>query len=288
MDSVSCKIEIPEVKGLESHEMTVGRHAILNCDGNWDKAFDFSQAQFKVEASQKYIIKVLKAEARNANSFDLDLTTYVAGDLQIPDLILSDGTREISLGQQKITTKSVLKKPENGESGQAQEPQKPFGYILPLRLEWPNLYFILAAGAFVLFLTALIFQLRRAARYAKLIAELKDYNSTIEPDLQFYKNLRQLEKQNYPLPEIEKSFRLYVLRAFGVPMFVLNHRQVINFLKKRKPQFKTERQIIDKLLSEFDEIKKKDGNAISKEDKQELIQKLYRFVDRTQNIKAAL
>lgn len=285
MDTVNCRIEMPEVKGLETGEMTVGRHLLMTCDGNWDKSFDFTQAKVKLEENNKYFLKVLKAEARNTNSFELDLTTYVAGEIDFPEMILTDGTHEISLGKQKFQTKSVLKPPQQG---QTQEPQKPFGYIFPLRLEWPALYFILAVAAAVLLLVGLIFQLRRAARFAKLIADLKEYNSSIEPDLQFYKSLRVLEKQNYPIPELEKSFRLYVLRAFGVPMFVLNQRQIINFLKKRKPQFKVERQQIDKLLSEFEEISKKNSAEIKAEEKQELIHKMYRFVDRTQNVKAAL
>lgn len=285
MDTVNCKIEIPEVKGLETNEMTVGRHVLMICEGSWDKSFDFSNAQIKLEDSHKYALKVLKAEARNTSFFELNATTYVAGDVQFPEMILTDGVHEINLGPQKFQTKSVL---NPSPQGQAQEPQKPFGFIFPLRLEWPTLYFILAASAVVLFLVGLILQLRRAARFAKLIADLKEYNSSIEPDLQFYKNLRVLEKQDYPISELEKSFRLYVLRTFGVPMFVLNQKQVINFLKKRKPQFKNERQQIDKLLGEFDEISKKKMEEISKEDKQELIQKLYRFVDRTQNLKAVL
>ncbi len=285
MDTVNCKIEIPEVKGLEANEMTVGRHLLLSCEGNWDKSFDFTNAQIKLEENNKNFIKVLKAEARNSSSFDLNITTYVAGQIQFPEMILTDGSHEISLGQQNFQTKSVLKQPQQGQS---QEPQKPFGFVFPLRLEWPALYFILAVSALILFLVGLIWQLRRAARFAKLIADLKEYNSPIEPDLQFYKNLRSLEKQSYPLPELEKAFRLYVLRAFGVPMFVLNHRQIIKFLKKRKSQFKFERQQIDKLLSEFEEINKKKSDEITKEDKQELIHKIYRFVDRTQNLKVVL
>lgn len=281
MDQVSCRIEIPEVKGLEANEMSVGRHMLMICEGNWDKSFDFSLAQIKLEANNKYLVKVLKAEARSGSEFDLVLTTYVAGEVKFPEMILTDGKLEINLGQRQLQTKSVLQQPQPG-----QEQQKPFGYVFPLRLQWPALYFILAIAAVVLFLVGLIYQLRRAARFARLIADLKQYNSSLDPDLQFYKGLRALEKQNYPLPELEKAFRLYVLRTFDVPMFVLNQRQIHSFMKKRKSQFKLERQQVDKLLSEFDEIQKKKAE-LSAPEKLELVNKLYRFVDRTQNIKAA-
>lgn len=279
MDQVTCRLDIPAVPGLEGSEITVGRHLLFSCEGSWDRSFDFANAQIKLEESNKYVIKVLKAEARNANSFDVDLTVYAAGDIKFPEMILIDGTREISLGQQQLSIKSVLQPQQQG-----QEQQKPFGFLFPLRLEWPALYFILAASAVVLFLVGLIYQLRRAARFARLIADLKQYESSVSADLQFYKSLRTAEKQNYPLDELEKSFRLYVLRVLEVPMFVLNQRQIIKFLRKRKPFLKTERQQVNVLLSEFEEIKT-NKKELSSSEKLELVHKLYRFVDRTQNIK---
>lgn len=279
MDQVTCRLDIPAVPGLEGSEITVGRHLLFSCEGSWDRSFDFANAQIKLEENNKYVIKVLKAEARNANSFDVDLTVYAAGDIKFPEMILTDGTREISLGQQQLSIKSVLQPQQQG-----QEQQKPFGFLFPLRLEWPALYFILAASAVILFLVGLIYQLRRAARFARLIADLKQYDSSVSADLQFYKSLRTAEKQNYPLDELEKSFRLYVLRVLEVPMFVLNQRQIIKFLRKRKPFLKTERQQVNVLLSEFEEIKT-NKKELSSSEKLELVHKLYRFVDRTQNIK---
>lgn len=280
MDQVHCRLEIPEVKGLPASEMSVGRHVLLSCEGDWNKSFDFAQAQIKAEENAKYLVHVLKSEARHSNAFDVDLTTYVAAEAQFPEMILTDGTNEISLGVQSFKTVSVLKKPEPG-----QEPQKPYGYVFPLQLQWPVIYVILGLTVIVLFLTGLVYQLRRAARYAKMIADLQQYDSLVSADLQFYKSLRMAEKLGYPMEEIEKAFRLYVLRTFDVPMFVLNHRQIIRFLKKRKPLFKNERQQIDKFLSEFDEVQKKPEMSTS--EKLELVNKLYRFVDRTQSAKVA-
>jgi hypothetical protein len=131
----------------------------------------------------------------------------------------------------------------------------------------------------------LINRVRRAARFARLIADLQQYRSSMTPDMQFYKTLRQEEKQGYPLVPLENAFRLYVLRTFQVPMFALNNRQILQFFKKRKPAFKTERQQLDRLLSEFEELKKS-KIEISPEDKSELLHKMYRFVDRTQNLEA--
>ena len=280
MDQVKCKLEIPNVEGLNPQELTVGRHAFFNCEGEWNKAFDFSKAQVKTEESGKYVLKVLKAEARSANAFDVQFTTYAAGSLQYPDFILTDGTIEISLGAQQLNTVSVLEKP-----GPGQPPKKPYNFIFPLPLEWPTLYFVLVIAVVVLFIAALIYRLTKAARYARLIADLINHDSAVQPDLQFYKALRICEKQGYPIADLEKAFRLYVLRVFKVPMFVLDNKQIKQFFKDRKPAFKSERLQVERILSEFEEIQitKKE---LSTGEKLELANKMYRFVDRTQVLSA--
>ncbi len=275
MNQVQCRLEIPNVDGLKPGELTVGRHLYLNCAGEYNKSFDFAKSQIKLEESHKFVVKVLKAEARSANSFDLDLAFYVAGQAQFPDLILTDGSYEISLGQQQFQLQSVLEKTQTGE------PPKPYSFLFPLKLEWPALYFILLALTIVLFLTGLILRLRQSARYAKLIAGLEEYNSASPADLQFYKSLRQAEKKSYPLADLEMAFKLYVLRVFKVPMFVLNHRQIVKFMKKRKSIFRIERSQVQKLLGEFDEMRL-NKKELTEPEKLELVNKLYRFVDKTQ------
>jgi hypothetical protein len=276
MDQVRCQLEIPNVEGLNPGEITVGRHVFLKCEGEWTKTFDFARAEIKVEETQKYVIKVLKAEARDASSFDVDFTLYSAGKMQFPQMILTDGTNEISLGQQQFQVISVIEKPAGGQQP-AQQP-KPYGMIFPLNLSWPALYFILLASVIVLFLVGLVFQLRRAARYKRLIDDLKNYHSAIDPDLQFYKSIRLAEKKQYPLDEIEKAFRLFVLRVYQIPMFTLDNRQIIRFFKKRKPFLKNERLFLQKLLSEFEEIHTH-STELQDPEKLELVTKLYRFVD---------
>ncbi len=281
MDQVKCKLEIPQVEGLNPQELTVGRHALLNCDGDWNKSFDFSKAQVKSDESSKYLLKVLKAEARSPRSFDVQFTTYMAGPLQFPDFILTDGTNEISLGSQQLNTVSVLEKPQPG-----QPPQKPYNFIFPLPLEWPTLYFILMVAVVILFLTALVLRVMKAARYARLIADLMNHDSAIQPDLQFYKTLRLAEKQGYPIDELEKAFRLYVLRVFKVPMFVLDNKQIVQFFKARKSMFKNERLQVERILSEFEEIRNT-KKELSTGEKLELANKMYRFVDRTQGLNSS-
>ena len=108
--AISCERQIPNVPGLKDQEITVGRHVFLQCAGDWEKSFQFTQAKMILAENSKFAAKVYKAEARSANQFDVDLVFYSAGEFMFPDLILSDGTNEIHLGEQKFLVQTVLEK----------------------------------------------------------------------------------------------------------------------------------------------------------------------------------
>lgn len=280
MDTVSCQLEISEVKGMDVNKITVGQHLYLKCDGIWDRSFEFNKTQIKTSEEQKYSIKALQAGANKKGGFDLDFTLYSAGDFQFQEFMITDGVREINLGPQKFQVASVITPPEDGK------PPEPFGPILPLKLTWPTYYFVSFLIFVGLILFALILKLRRRARYKKLIDGLKIYNSTIDPDLQIYKSIRVAEKSNYPIADLEKYFRLYVLRVFQVPMFDLNNKQTIRFFKKRKSIYKKERLVVQKFLDEFEELSKK-SESLSAAEKLEFVNKIYRFVDQTSQIRGS-
>ncbi len=272
MAAVRCKTEIPAVEGLEANQMSVGRHMILNCEGEFTKAFDFSKAFIKMDENSKNTVRVFKAEARTPDSFDVNLTLYAAGQYQFPDLLLSDGTNEISLGRQQFQVKTVLEKTEDGK------PPPPFGPVLPLTLAWPPIYAILFFAVLASGLVFLILSLRRRSRLKRLIDRLKTHDSSIDADVQFYRTMRLLEKSGYPVSEMEEAFRLYALRIFQLPLFDLNNRQSLNFLKKRRPQFKKHRASLQKFLGDFEVLSKK--NDLTADDKLQLAKRLYRFVDK--------
>lgn len=272
MASVVCKTEIPAVNGLEANQMTVGRHMILNCDGDWDKSFDFTKAFVKLDQSSKSTVKIFKAEARSASSFDVDLTLYAAGQFKFPEFILSDGSSDISMGQQQFQVTTVLEKTEDGK------PPPPFGPMLPLTLPWPPVYALLLIAFIGSGLAYLIYFLRRRARYKNLIDNLKSHDSSFDADVQFYRGMRRLEKTSYPVAEMEQVFRLYALRTFQVPLFSLNDRQSLNFLNKRRPQFRKYKSDLQKFLSDFEEFNKKPEMTAA--ERLQLAKRLYRFVDK--------
>ena len=140
MADLKCKINIPDVSGLENQVLTVGRHFIFQCRGEWDKKFDFSKAKLELNENEKYFLKLFKAEARDTENFDIDVTTYVAGQISFPQIVLSDGENKLNIGEHKFDVKSVLPKPEttSTQTEQVEQP-KPFGYVFG-NLHWPILY----------------------------------------------------------------------------------------------------------------------------------------------------
>lgn len=269
-NSVKCQLEIPPVQGLEPAQLTVGRHALLKCEGDWGKTFDFTKAQIILDEKQPYAIKALKAEARDLSHFDVDITFHQAGQFQWPQLLITDGTQQIDLGAQRFIVQSVLKPGPDGK------PPEPFGAILPLSLEWPIFYFLVLLSFVAIGVAWSVLYARYRLKMKKLIEGLKKYNSNIDPDLQFYKTIRQLEKQQYPLQDLEKAFSLYVLRTFQVPVFDLTTPQLFRFIKKFRPQAIQIRPALKRIYGEFETLK---NDHDSFEQRQDLLKRLYRFVD---------
>lgn len=271
---LQCERQIPTVPGLKDQQITVGRHVFFTCTGDYDKTFDFSLAKvFFTEEKDSLKIKVIKAEARSANQFDVDLVFYSAAEYTFPDLIITDGNLQLSLGQQNLKVESVIEKSSEGK------PPEPFGPVLPLRLTWPVNYSLIAAGVVLAVLSIIIWNIRKRYRYRQLIAKLKGYESSMTPDLQFYKSIRKAELNGFKMPEIENAFRLYILRRYGVPSFDLKNPSLLRFMKKNSPWLKKERLELKKILSDIQ------STADTEPEKKGLIKKMYQFVDSSEALK---
>lgn len=279
MNQVKCTTNIPDVPDLKAQELTVGRHFFLECSGDWDKSFDFSKAQFLSDENSKYIFKLFKAEARSTDIFDVDMTLYTAGQVQFPDLMITDGALQISLGPQKFDVVSVLPKPDPAkqQAGEKQEPPKPFGYAIS-NLQWPMAYTLIFAALILAVIIQAILIAARSRRWKQLADVVKAYDSVQTPENQFYKTIRELEKKNYPIADIEKAAKVYILRRFSVPIFNLNLKETISFIKKRHPQLKEQRRQVYNIVKDI-EILAKDAN-LSTEQKTKFISRFYEFISK--------
>ncbi len=290
MNSLSCQVLIPEIKGLKDQEITVGRHVLLQCRGDVAKVLLWNQLVVKTEEKNPdYKVKVLKAQAlinsgsnSGSNSeLSVDLTFYGAGEYKYSDFILSDGQNEIHLGSQNFRVESVIEKSKD------QKPPEPFGPVLPALLSWPLFYTLIILGISLLFLAMVAWVIQRRLYYRKLVAKLKDYDSSVPRDLQFYKAVRSSEASPNPLQDLEYAFRLFILRAYKIPAFDLKDNELISYFKKVNPWFKKERLEIKKILSDIQLVQLKSKELQSQEFdslKKSLTQKMYLFADRTEEL----
>ena len=274
MQTFECQTSIPEVSGLENGKMTVGRHMLLSCKGSSSESFDFSKAAFAPEA--KNLIQLFSLKSQSADAFAMDVTLYTTGKINLSDYKLTDGVNEIVLNAAPITVESVLKQPEDGK------PQEPFGPILPIPINIPQIYYLYLAAVVLLTALYLFLKARRLRYYRKLKNNLSQYQSPIDPESQFYRAIRTAEKEGYPLPELEKAFRLYGLRSYKLPLFELSNDRVIKYFKRNYPEFKETRIQLQKLLGEFEMLGK--NPAVDSERKSELVKKMYKFVDHHKGI----
>lgn len=273
MAEVKCTTVIPDVPDLKAQELTVGRHFILNCQGNWDKSFDFTKAQFVTDEQNKFTIKLFKAEARSTDSFDVDMTLYMAGKVQFPDMVISDGTLQVALGPQQFEVVSVLPKPDPKNP----EPPKPFGFAIGM-LHWPMAYTIIFAALVLAIIAQAIYLAARTQRWKQLKAVVDTFESAQEPDNQFYKTIRDLEKKDFPITEIEKASKVYILRRFSVPIFNLDLKETVAFIKKRHPQLKEQRRQVYNIVKDIELLAKE--KELSTEQKTKFIKRFYEFIAR--------
>lgn len=272
MGQLSCQTEIVETPGLEANQMTVGRHLNLNCSGDALTGFDFTAAKIQMQDGPTLAYRLFKAEPSGAG-VKLDMTVYKAGDVNISELLLTDGTNQFQLTANAIKVTSVLKEPEQG-----QKPQEPFGPVFPVAIPIPVIYLVSLGVAFALLIVATLLMVRQTANRRRLKEGLRRYDSPTAPETQFYKSVRVSEKNGYPLGELERAFMLYNVRAYKVPLFELSPRKALRYFKKQYPQHKKARVALDRLLVEFDELNKR-GAHVSEETKHQLVNKLYRYVE---------
>ncbi len=272
-NEVKCSVQIPDVIGLEKEVLTVGRHFYLNCQGSWDSAFDFSKAFVVLDENNKNTIKVFKIEARNTNTLDVDLVLYIAGEIKTSNFKITDGVHEIDLGAQQFKVKTVLEQKN-------EKPQEPFGYIVS-ELNWPWQYTAAAVTVFVFIIAAIIAFFLNQIKWRGRLDRLKNFDSALSPDSQFYKEIRKAEKKDFLMFDLEKICKTYILRSYKVPAFELSNRQIISYIKKTNPRLKNERRQIFNLFKDIDFLKKESDF----EKRKKFVEQSYRLIDHTEELK---
>ncbi len=272
MQNLICEYNLPPVEGLDANQMTVGRHFELKCKGDILATSEIVKEQLKIDTASSPNVRLFKLSPAADKAILMDLTLYQVGEYRLNQLILTDGQSQIQLSGPDIKVTSVLKPPADGK------PQEPYGSIFPLSIPIPSLYLFSLAGFLLLFLSVIVLKVRQTTQLRELKKKLKQYDSPVAPDTQFYKSIRSAEKNEFNFVEIQKAFLLYNVRSYKIPLFELDKRKAIQFFKNEHPSLKKTRQELHKFLNELAEYVNRQSE-ISKSDKEELVRKMYRYVE---------
>lgn len=273
----SCKVNIPPVEGLEDGQMTVGRHMQLDCSTNEAALVDFAKASLRSNSSTPQMYRLFKVESENAQKFKLHLTLYKTGDVDISEFVLTDGVNDVAFQPQPVKVISVVEKPAEGKK------PEPFGPVFPIEINLPLAYVIVMGAMVFTLILMLLMAIRKRAKLKSLKDGLVAYDSPTDPDTQFYRSLRVAEKADYPLEDIQKAFLLYNVRAYRIPLFQLNTKQAIKYFKQMYPQYKNTRLELDRFLTELSDMSAH-AKDLSREARQELVSKMYRYVEKNRGV----
>lgn len=281
MGMLNCDINIPEVKGLESQKMTVGRHLVLNCKSDTSfESIDPAQLSLKSAVHDPITYKVFSIQKISSDQLTIDMTFYAAKEIQPTEFVLFDGSTEHQINASVIKVESVLQPTQDGKPPQA------FGSVFPISQSIPLSYYIIVLSAVVLVAVYTFLKVKRLNYYRKLKEKLSAHDSPTDPDVQFYRTLRAAEKLSYPLNTLEHAFRLFCLRTYRIPMFDLSDEKALRYFKHNSPELKNIRLHLQKLLLEFAELKLRESQQTDATDKSEFVKKLYRFVEQSKKVES--
>jgi hypothetical protein len=261
MAAIECKLEIPKVQGLTDNEMTVGREALLICEGEFPKdiltVIHTEKLHFVQSKDQDHLLKILQARFDSPSKLFIKMTSYRVGPQNWPELILTDDTVSLNLGTFNLQVASVMKKPDSsGNSGeqsgqQSENPKAPFGPMGPMDLNYPQIYYILFWSLLAALLAGLGYRIFRRNQRQKMINRLKEHDSALSPVMQFHQNMRRLQRSNAAFfggekshqdidvatDELRKMFLLYLTRKFQIPALEWGPRIILKDVKNHHRVF---------------------------------------------------
>jgi hypothetical protein len=195
----------------------------------------------------KYILKIIETPLNEVtttssvggSSFEVIVTSYRVGDQNIPEAqwVTSQGIHNL---------KGIHFKVESIINPQ-QPPQEPFGPAGPFSLKLPMMYWIvLAVVISVVLIFSIVFGVLKHQR-KRLIAKLKEKDSSLSPYHQINAKLRQMmreyaffssgklssEEGLRIVNALDEMFKLYLTREFYIPAFDWRAKTILRDFKRR-------------------------------------------------------
>lgn len=219
----------------EAKDLTVGRKFGLKCHGDIDVAW--KQGPLAVifpKEEDNYSLVVLANPKMSNKEVELVVTGYKPGKHQPDYMRIVQGETGFEVQKPQWEIQSVIKQ---GEKPQPYESVGPWSLGLPL-------WFLISFAIVLLALFYIGYRVfRRIHQRRKMLAELERHKTTLSPLHQFYRDSRGLRRRlnqaqtaedaKAVADDLNREFRLYVLRQFQIPTLDWSNRAIIADLRRR-------------------------------------------------------
>ena len=283
----TCKAFAMDERGQAAGELkqsiTVGTQFLLVCEG---PSVVLAQTQLGLELgkTQKYALRFLQTRSLTDVRAEFVATTWVAGQITLNNLILSDGASRVNLGNLELNVATVIDQKVNPEG-------KPFPPWAPISLAWPLWAWMVIGSVLLSAVTIVVVMIYRRVQHKRFLSLLEGHPITLTPYHQFNKDLRRLARE---LPstdgawteehiqdffrELDLALRWFLARELIVPTLDRSPREVVRNVKRGNVRlFKIIRRDLGVVLSELQKARSlkrltvSDAPVISVSDAQQLL-----------------
>lgn len=221
--------------------LTVGARFGWKCHGDigvpWDPQRPLELA-FK-EKDQQYTLAILKTLRLDPTDVQFEVTAYKPGDHKPEYVRVLQGQGTVGeVGFEALkpawTVQSVI---------DPKQPPQPYGPFGPWSMTIP-LWFTLAVALVIVAVAYSIFRrVRKYTQRRRMLEELARHRTALLPLHQFFRDARQLRRRLHTAKDIaelkaigddlDREFRLYVLRQFQVPALDWSNQDILKDLRRR-------------------------------------------------------
>lgn len=219
----------------DTKDLTVGSKFKANCAGdipvNWQ---DGPLGLVFPSKEAEYSLVILEAAKVESNAVELILTGYKAGEHAPEYVRIVQGEQGFEVQKPQWQIQTVLKQ------GQENKPYPPFG---PWNLALP--YWFMAAVVVVVIAIGILLArfIRRRTQRRRMLTDLEKHKTALSPLHQFYRDARQIRRRlnqvksdddvREAADDLNREFRLYVLREFQIPTLDWSNRAILSDLRRR-------------------------------------------------------
>jgi hypothetical protein len=249
----------PETEPLNN--LTVGAKFIMQCKGDlpveWSTAAPLTLQMPKEEDQYKLVL--LKADQLEPTQARFVVTGYRPGQHDLDYIRILQGPKGFEVAHPKWQIQTVIKQDPS-------KPPEPFPEVGPWWVQVPIWFVVALALGFLLAVYVLVTRIRRHLQRKRMLEGLKLHRTALTPIHQFYREARQLRRRIHmakqpedlkPVVEdLNKEFRLFVLRQFEIPTLDWSNGEILRDLRKRhRPVFQETSAQVKKTLRELDRVK---------------------------------